>query len=623
MSRKRVREVDFLKRRPNLFIGLLNKVQDKLEDSNRKRRRKWAHVRYEAPPTLVKPQTTVMQPTNKFGVRLVAPYSLYPYQIESVEWIRARETGVETNPSFNTAVRGCLFAMVMGLGKTIVISTVIAASLDEQRQARSCSLYICPKTLLGTVLFEINKFFGDQIKAKVYHRDFLKGGYNTFGDEDIRSCDVLITSYETILARYNSAEAHQSYGEVFMNFDWFRIILDESHWIRSKKTKLFRACMAMRSTRKICMTGTPIHNSLSDLFNQLQFSGLVLPRGVKCNKFTLRSLNLMQMVKFVEFKDVLDVRLPTMSVAIEYFALSAMERRLHDMFMTRARRAFRLCRGGNGVRGYTGMFRVMQVCSAPYLVTAEAKLERPSDEEGPREVKASEDEEPTIDVSSEPDIEEPSLPPVDIEAPSIRAFLSDRDGPAGTGSSKMCRFRELMTRVTEEDPRQKTVVFANFAATLRLLRDALGPLKARSVLVHGKITSSRAREQLLDTFRQSPNVTILLMTLKLGNVGLNLTEANRVIFFESWYSYAALAQGCSRVHRIGQVRPVSVHYILAKDSVEENMYYTAMAKKEMASDISQEKQSRLGVADLEQILFGHETRACMSDVSSEDEKMAI
>jgi SNF2 family DNA or RNA helicase len=110
------------------------------------------------------------------------------------------------------------------------------------------------------------------------------------------------------------------------------------------------------------------------------------------------------------------------------------------------------------------------------------------------------------------------------------------------------------------------------------------------------------------------------MTLKLGNVGLNLTEANRVIFFESWYSYAALAQGCSRVHRIGQVKPVSVHYMLAKESVEENMYFTAMAKKEMATDISQEKQTRLGVADLEQILFGNEQRVCMSDVS-EDETM--
>jgi hypothetical protein len=60
--------------------------------------------------------------------------------------------------------------------------------------------------------------------------------------------------------------------------------------------------------------------------------------------------------------------------------------------------------------------------------------------------------------------------------------------------------------------------------------------------------------------------------------------------------------------------------MLAKESVEENMYFTAMAKKEMATDISQEKQTRLGVADLEQILFGNEQRVCMSDVS-EDETM--
>jgi SNF2 family DNA or RNA helicase len=438
MSRKRGHDGDLLIRRPQLFMGLLNKIQSNLQESNSKRRRKWARP-FPADAELGRecPQTTrkcaVLQPVNKFGVRLVEPYCLYPYQAESVEWIIARETGVETNPNFSPTVRGCLFAMVMGLGKTIVISTVIAQSLPFQRQERSCSLYICPKTLLGTVLFEFNKFFGDQIRAKVYHRDFLKGGYDTFDEKNIRECDVLITSYETILARYNSAEAHRACGEVFMNFEWFRIVLDESHWIRSKKTKLFKACLTMRSKRRICMTGTPIHNSLSDLFHQLQFSGLVIPRGLKCNKFTLRSLNLMQMVKFVEFKDVLDVQLPPMSVTIEYFELSPTERKLHDMFMSRARRAFRQSRGGQGVRGYTGMFRVMQVCSAPYLVTADAKVDRANTEDA----KIAKHEEEHIGEHSEPELDDSSLPPVDIDMPAVQLFLNNRDGPAGIGSTMM------------------------------------------------------------------------------------------------------------------------------------------------------------------------------------------
>ncbi len=572
----------------------------------------------------VAPQTpTELQLANKFGVRLLAPFKLYPYQEECVQWIKDREAGVVTNPNFDVSKRGCLCAMVMGLGKTIIILNVIASSIVEQRLAKSCSLYVCPKTLLGTVQYEFEKFFGSQLKVQVYHRDFLKVSYSTFSKDDIAGCDVIITSYETILARYTSVEAHQGQTSDFMDFRWFRIILDESHWIRSKKTKLFKACSALVSPRRVCMTGTPIHNTLADLFHQLQFTGLIVPRGVKCNKAALRSLNLMQMVRFVDFKDAVDVRLPPITFSHEYFILSPTERKLHDLFMNRARRTFRMCQGGQGIRGYTGMFRVMQICSAPYLVTPESKHDYLDLEPG-LVVKPAEDQDPSEPVldESDPDMESDTEGlPLDLETSSIQAFLKDRDGHAGVNSSKMQAFRRLITSVNAANPHEKVVVFANFAATLRLLKDSLGTLKNRAVLVHGKIASSKIRENILNTFRRDPNITILLMTLKLGNVGLNLTEASRVIFFESWYSGAAFAQGWCRVHRIGQVRPVTVHYMIAKDSIEENIYRIAMGKMEMAIDISQEKQTeKLGVTDLEMILFGNESQRCMSDVSaSEDE----
>ena len=96
------------------------------------------------------------------------------------------------------------------------------------------------------------------------------------------------------------------------------------------------------------------------------------------------------------------------------------------------------------------------------------------------------------------------------------------------------------------------------------------------------------------------------MTLKLGSVGLNLTEACNVIFLEPWYSYSALSQGECRVHRIGQVKPVSVYYLLGRDSLEERVYKIAMDKKQLANDIYYEQDYKLGVQDMQSILFDNQ-----------------
>lgn len=543
---------------------------------------------------------TYMMP-NEFGVRMVTPVKLYDYQVEAVKWLIDREEGHVRNDYYEPGINGCLLAMVMGLGKTPTAATLVARTIRQQRAAGSCSIYVCPKNLLGTVRHEFEKFFGDQLRIIIYHQNFLRSEYNTFGASDIRKYDVIITNYSTVTSRmsaYNkvvgvpglpktkgkapgvTAAATQGYLPAaireFCEFPWFRIILDEAHEIRERRTARFRTMMQMRSPRRICMTGTPIHNKINDLYAQMEFTGLRLPRGTKQTKQNLHQLKITNMIRFVEHKDAESVTLPPKHVHKVYFDLNEEEKLLHRFYNDSARSVFAQSQSESGrskgkktLEALAGIIRVLQVCSAPYLVTPGSKETHAAD-----------------DIC---EVDPAMIFPAD---PRINRWIHQRDGTAGLESSKMRAFVQLMARLrhryeTERTP-LKVVVFANMTSTLRLAQAALQKhvpnYDPRSVLVSGDISTVK-REELFTRFRIEPGVETLFMTLKLGSIGLNLTESDTVIFLEPWYSYASLSQGESRVHRIGQVREVNVFYLMGKDSAEERVYRVAQNKKTLSEDI--------------------------------------
>jgi len=565
---------------------------------------------------------------NAFGVRMVTPYQLFPYQVATVKWGVDLEDFVVRNKFYTDGTSGGILAMVMGLGKTPCAATMVARTLNQQRIERSCSLYVCPKNLLGTVRNEFEKFFGDQIKVMIYHREFLRSAYATFDERDIRKYDVVITNYASVVARMNSAgkfetsEEKSAAGAVdfsfrgaasaadrlladtaspqdraaraFADFPWFRIILDESQEIRERTTKRFKAMSMLMAPRRFCLTGTPIHNKIGDLFHQLEFTGLRLPRGTKYTKGNLKKLDLMKMVRFVEYKDATAVTLPPKHINKIFFNLSKEEQLLHSFYMRNAQLVFKEIETSSGrgksrktMEAHVSMIRVMQVCSAPYLITPGSKE----------------------DVSSEDALTvNPAVVfPTDNQ---IDQWIKVRDGPAGIGSSKMVCFANTMNQLQAEADEKnplKVVVFANYTSTLRL---SISAMQARDpnydqkhVFVHGGVTSAHKREEMYTKFRMDPEVETLYMTLKLGSIGLNLSEANKVMMLEPWYSYSALHQAESRVHRIGQMRPVDVYYFMATESAEERVYRIAQSKKELAEDIANQRDFKLGMKEMEFILF--------------------
>ena len=549
---------------------------------------------------------------NEFNARMVTPYALFDYQKSCVQWMVDREERIVKHDLFEGNTGGCLLAMVMGLGKTPTAATLIARTIMAQRNARSCSMYVCPKNLLGTVRYEFEKFFGNQFKIMIYHNDFLKSAYFNFDEQEIRKYDVIITNYSTLSSRINAAKILDRKGKLpsesgggdgdpvaksFCNFDWYRIILDESHEIRERNTVRFKSLMTLKSRRKICMSGTPIHNRMNDIYSQLEFCGLRLPKGTKMTKDNLKDLGLTNFIRFVENKDAQAVTLPPKEIHKIYFGLSQEEQVLHNFYTNAARQVFEKSQVETGrekskrtIEAHVCMVRVLQVCSAPFLITAASKTEF---------VPTDEDMIPDVPVTHFP---------ID---PEINKWVQNRDGTAGLRSSKMRAFVEFMGKLrsnaTETHP-MKVVVFANLTSTLRLAIASMTlenpEYDTKHAFVHGGISSSQKREESFTKFRTRADVEALYMTLKVGSIGLNLTEADTVIFLEPWYSYSTLAQGECRVHRIGQMRPVNIYYFLAKDSAEERVYRIAQTKKELAEDVAKCKQdAKLASSDMQFILM--------------------
>ncbi len=441
-----------------------------------------------------------------------------------------------------------------------------------------------PEILFGTARFEFEKFFGAQLRTVILHRDFLRSEFVCFDRRRIQQFDLVITNYETVTNKMAQTEAKKKVTDpsafAFARFSWHRIILDESDHIRERNTKRFKAINKLVSERRWAMTGTPIHNRLADMYHQLMFCGLTLEKGDKMDKKTFKDLNLTSRTRFVDYCDVKSVNLPPKTVHKLYFDLTAEEKQLHQHFcknskliLVRANEARGRQKSSRALEARRSAVRLMQTCTAPYLLTPLSK--------------------------------DPNTGYIEGVVPDARVnrWLHEQDGPAGTGSSKMRTFVELVQRLRAQEP-LKAVVFANWTSSLELairsLKQAIPDFKG-FVYVNGKMNQV-ARDEGYTRFRTEDGVELLFMTLKLGNMGLNLSEANKVIFLEQWFSYSAMYQGEGRVHRIGQGRPVDVFRFMARSSIEEKIYQISERKKALAEEMSGGPRAQLSLVDIEEML---------------------
>ncbi|KAK1832217.1 DNA repair protein rad5 [Podospora conica] len=192
----------------------------------------------------------------------------------------------------------------------------------------------------------------------------------------------------------------------------------------------------------------------------------------------------------------------------------------------------------------------------------------------------------------------------DPDAAAPRISLQ-RIGTAGESSAKVVSLIKHLRDLRKENPTMKTVVFSQFTSFLSIIEPALTRSNMRFLRLDGS-TSQKARAALLNEFKDSQKFTVLLLSLKAGGVGLNLTSAKRVFMMDPWWSFAVEAQAIDRVHRMGQEDEVKVYRFIVKGSVEERMLKIQDRKKFIATSLgmmSDEEKKVQRIEDIRNLLF--------------------
>ncbi|KAM7218382.1 DNA repair protein rad5 [Rhypophila decipiens] len=171
-------------------------------------------------------------------------------------------------------------------------------------------------------------------------------------------------------------------------------------------------------------------------------------------------------------------------------------------------------------------------------------------------------------------------------------------------SAKVVALIKHLRDLRRENPTIKSVVFSQFTSFLSLLEPALAMANMRFLRLDGSM-AQKARAAVLEEFKESKKFTVLLISLKAGGVGLNLTSAKRVFMMDPWWSFAVEAQAIDRVHRMGQEDEVKVYRFIVKNSVEERMLKIQDRKKFIATSLgmmSDEEKKMQRIEDIRELL---------------------
>ncbi|KAK4187176.1 DNA repair protein rad5 [Podospora australis] len=193
-------------------------------------------------------------------------------------------------------------------------------------------------------------------------------------------------------------------------------------------------------------------------------------------------------------------------------------------------------------------------------------------------------------------------PDADMSAQGPRISLQ-RLG-VSSSSAKIVALIKHLRQLRRENPTIKSVVFSQFTSFLTLIEPALSRVNMRFVRLDGTM-SQKARAAVLQEFKESKKFTVLLISLKAGGVGLNLTSAKRAYMMDPWWSFAIEAQAIDRVHRMGQEDEVRVYRFITKNSVEERMLRIQDRKKFIASSLgmmSDEEKKVQRIEDIRELL---------------------
>jgi superfamily II DNA or RNA helicase len=423
---------------------------------------------------------------------------------------------------------GACLADDMGLGKTIQL----LAFLSVKKKHHITSLLVVPASLIANWSSEIDRFYPD-LSYHIAHPGSMGTSQQTgLSQDDLPRYDLVITTY-AMVQRY----------ELLQTFHWDYVILDEAQAIKNPGTKQARAIKKLQATNRIILTGTPVENRLSDLWSLFDFLNPGLLGNLKEFKTFTRSLK----------DDTAGYgRLRTVISPYILRRLKTDKSIINDLPEKVEMKTFAL------------LSKKQVVLYRDLVGEIEAIL---ANSEG---------------------IQRKGL--ILSSLLKFKQLCNHPDQFLGTGtfeeqhSGKFQRLRELCETVQEK--REKMLIFTQFRELTAALHDFLASIFGRNgVVLHGSVPVKQ-RKALVDAFQNKDTyVPFMVLSLKAGGVGLNLTEASHVVHFDRWWNPAVENQATDRAFRIGQKKNVVVHKFITQGSIEEKIDAMLEEKTRLSSEV--------------------------------------
>lgn len=445
---------------------------------------------------------------------------LRPYQVLGFKWLK----------NLDRYKFGGILADDMGLGKTIQMISILFDYVQKNDNRRA-SIVISPSSLSLNWKNEIEKF-APSLKIKV-----VRGTANERKNiiENVDKYDLIITSYDLLKRDI----------EVYTEKDYqFRyIIADEAQYLKNNNTKNAKAIKQLKSDTRYALTGTPIENSLAELWSIFDF---IMP-GYLFGYREFKSEYEVAIVK-EEDKDVM----AKLKMLIEPFILRRTKKEVLTELPEKTITVLN-----------NEMEEEQKNIYLSYLVQAKQELQEEIDINGY--------ERSQIKILA-------ALTRLRQICCHPSLFIDDYTA----GSSKLEQCLEII-----EDgimAGHKILLFSSYTSMFEIIEKEL---KQRDIN-YFKLTGSTKvdeRIELVDEFNRNPEIGVFLISLKAGGTGLNLIGADMVIHYDPWWNISAENQATDRAYRIGQKNNVQVYKLITKDSIEEKIYELQQRKAELMDNM--------------------------------------
>ncbi|XP_078182230.1 uncharacterized protein LOC144575859 isoform X2 [Carex rostrata] len=481
---------------------------------------------------------------------------LYDYQIQGVQWIL---------DNFQ-ARRNVILADEMGLGKTVQVVCFLKSILQDGLNTGP-ALVVAPKS----ILLQWEKEFGrwaESMNVVVYQ-----------GDKKSRKCiqahefysfakqplfDVLVTSYEMV----------QLDASILRKFKWSSIVIDEAHKIKNLYCQLFGCLQQYTSKFRLLLTGTPLQNSLLELFALLHFIDPIEFPDPESESKSFRGL---QEAKISQIHDLLKPRmlrrlksnvlrdkLPIKKWVEVPCALTESQRELYiDLMEKNYAKIHQNIQSGKKIALNWLLMSLKKCCNHPYMF--------PGQEES--------------------------------QSLGKLAFSS-----LVAASGKLQLLEKLLPKFKERGNR--VLIFSQMTQMLDILEDFLSFLGFSFFRIDGQTSLSTRQQNVKEYNNPESDTFIFLMSTRAGGIGIDLPGADRVIIYDPDFNPFMDLQAQSRAHRIGQTRPVVVYQLITKGTVEEKILLKSKQKLAL-ENIVMNPSKKPSMDDLHSVLL-HGARAILN-----------